>query len=72
MRAQIVLHHASGRRHEFDPADAGATAEARLRELTGRGFRAVAPDPNGDAGKIAREFGPQTEQVLSIPQPQLG
>ena len=72
MQVQIELDHAGDRRHEFDPADAGAAAEARLRELTGRGFRAVAPDSNGDADKILREFGPKTEQLLSIAQPQLG
>jgi len=36
--------------------------------LTIRGFRAVAPRPNGDAGKIVREFAPMTEQVLFIPR----
>jgi len=74
MHVQIVLDHTGDTRHEFDPADASAVAaaEARFRELTGKGFRAVAPGPNGDAGKIVREFDLKSEQVLFIPQLQGG
>jgi len=41
MHVQIVLDHTGDTRHEFDPADttALAAAEARFRDLTGKGFR---------------------------------
>ena len=35
-------------------------------------FVGVASGPNGDAGKIVREFDPKSEQVLFIPQLQGG
>jgi hypothetical protein len=74
MHVQIVLDHTGDTRHQFDPADATAVAaaEARFLELTGKGFRAVSPGPDGDAGKIVTEFDPKTEQVLFIPQLQGG
>ena len=74
MHVQIAPDHMGNARREFDPADATAVAaaEARFRELTIRGFRAVAPRPNGDAGKIVRDFAPMAEQVLIIPRLQGG
>jgi len=61
-------------RHEFDTADARsvALAEKRFRELTGKGFRAVALAKDGGSGKLLGRFDPQEEQTLFIPQLQGG
>jgi hypothetical protein len=61
-------------RHEFDNADsrAVALAEERFRDLTGKGFRAVALGRDGGPGKLVRKFDPQVEQTLFIPQLQGG
>ena len=44
MSRQIIMDSHGDTRHEFDPADAASVvgAEVRFRELTGKGFRAVA------------------------------
>ena len=44
MGVQIVMDRNGDTRHEFDASDATAIAlaEERFKELTGRGFRAVA------------------------------
>jgi len=44
MSIQIVMDRSGDTRHEFDAADSRAVrvAEERFRELTGKGFRAVA------------------------------
>jgi hypothetical protein len=61
-------------RHEFDAADASAVAlaERRFRELTGKGFRAVALGKDGAPGELKRTFDPTVEQTLFIPQLQGG
>jgi hypothetical protein len=61
-------------RHEFDAADASAVAlaERRFRELTGKGFRAVALGKDGDPGELLRTFDPTVEETLFIPQLQGG
>jgi hypothetical protein len=61
-------------RHEFDTADARAVAlaERRFRELTGKGFRAVALAKDGGPGRLLNRFDPQVEQTLFIPQLQGG
>jgi hypothetical protein len=61
-------------RHEFDSADARAVAlaERRFKELTGKGFRAVALAKDGGPGRLADKFDPQVEQTLFIPQLQGG
>jgi hypothetical protein len=61
-------------RHELDSADskAVALAEERFRDLTGKGFRAVALGRDGGPGKLVRKFDPQVEQTLFIPQLQGG
>jgi hypothetical protein len=43
MATQIVMDHTGDTRHQFDPADAAAVAEAevRFKELTGAGFTAA-------------------------------
>jgi hypothetical protein len=61
-------------RHEFDIADANAVglAEERFRQLTGKGFRAVALSGDGSPGKLVDKFDPNVEQTLFIPQLQGG
>jgi hypothetical protein len=61
-------------RHEFDATSdvALARAEDRFRELTSKGFRAVALGKNGAANSLMREFDPTVERTLFIPQLQGG
>jgi len=74
MGVQIVMDHTGDTRHEFDVADPRTIvrAEERFRELTGKGFRAVALGENGSPGALLRTFDPQVEQTLFIPQLQGG
>ena len=74
MAVQIVMDRTGDTRHEFDSADsrAVALAEERFRDLTGKGFRAVALGREGGPGKLVRKFDPQAEQTLFIPQLQGG
>jgi len=74
MGVQIVMDRSGDTRHEFDTADARsvALAEKRFRELTGKGFRAVALAKDGGSGKLLGRFDPQEEQTLFIPQLQGG
>ena len=74
MGVQIVMDHTGDTRHEFDASDAKAVARAeeRFRELTGKGFRAVALGKDGGPGKLVKTFDPQVEQTLFIPQLQGG
>jgi hypothetical protein len=69
MALHIVMDATGDTRHEFDAADAKALrrAEARFRELTGRGFRAVALHAGG-TGTLLRQFDPQVERTLFMPQ----
>jgi hypothetical protein len=61
-------------RHEFDLTDAKAVAlaEKRFKELTGKGFRAVALAKDGGPGRMLGRFDPEVEQTLFIPQLQGG
>lgn len=74
MGVQIVMDGTGDTRHEFDVADAQAVrlAEERFRELTSRGFRAVALSEDGSPGKLTRKFDPEVERTLFIPQLQGG
>ena len=74
MHAHIVMDRHGDTRHEFDPADTDALARAqkRFRELTGKGFRAVALRGDGESGTLLRQFDPKVEQTLFIPQLQGG
>jgi hypothetical protein len=74
MGVQIVMDGSGDTRHEFDVANLAsiATAEARFRELTGGGFRAVALGKNGGSGELIDKFHPEVEQTLFIPQLQGG
>jgi hypothetical protein len=70
MSIQIVMNRSGDTRHEFDKDDAMAVtlAEVRFRELTGKGFRAVALTNDGSPGHLMRDFDPNVEQTLFIPQ----
>lgn len=70
MAVQIVMDRNGDTRHQFDAADTAglAKAEERFRELTGRGFRAVALAEGGEAGQVVKEFDPTVEKTLFVPQ----
>ncbi len=70
MGVQIVMDRSGDTRHEFDVSDLAsmATAEGRFRELTGKGFRAVALRTNGGRGELIDKFDPKVEQTLFIPR----
>ena len=70
MGVQIVMDRSGDTRHEFDVSDLAsiATAELRFRDLTGKGFRAVALGTNGGPGELIDKFDPKVEQTLFIPQ----
>jgi hypothetical protein len=74
MGIQIVMDRSGDTRHEFDSADVKsvALAERRFKELTGKGFRAVALAKDGGPGRMVGRFDPQEEQTLFIPQLQGG
>lgn len=74
MRVQIVMDRSGDTRHEFDSADIAALARAenRFQDLTAKGFRAVALGKDGQRGQLLREFDPEVERTLFIPQLQGG
>lgn len=74
MSLHIVMDRSGDTRHEFDAADPKALrqAEERFRELTGKGFRAVALGKDGGPGRLVEKFDPTVEQTLFIPQLQGG
>ena len=69
MATQIVMDHTGDTRHQFDPADAAAVAEAeaRFKELTGAGFTA-AKRLDGGKNEVLRSFDPTAEETLFIPR----
>jgi hypothetical protein len=74
MAVQIVMDRTGDTRHEFDSTDQKALglAEERFRQLTGKGFRAVALGRDGGQGRLLRKFDREVEQTLFIPQLQGG
>ena len=68
MKTHIIMDRRGDTRHEFDAACPVALAEAeeRFRDLTGKGFRAVALGTDGKV--LMRRFDPEVEQTLFIPQ----
>jgi len=70
MSVQIVMDGSGDTRHEFDVSDLAsiALAEERFKELTGKGFQAVALGKNGGSGELIGKFDPKVEQTLFIPQ----
>ena len=74
MHVQIVMDCSGDTRHEFDPDDAAEIvhAEHRFRELTGKGFRAVALGKAGEPGRLMSKFDAEVDETLFIPQLQGG
>jgi hypothetical protein len=73
MATQIVMDHTGDTRHQFDPTDVSAVAEAerRFKELTGTGFTAAKRLGDGKT-TILRSFDPTAEETLLIPRLQGG
>jgi hypothetical protein len=73
MAMQIVMDATGDSRHEFNPADAAALAEAenRFKELTGAGFTAAARRSEGRS-ELIRNFDPAAEETVFFPRLQGG
>jgi hypothetical protein len=69
MATQIVMDHTGDTRHQFDPTDFGAVAEAerRFNELTGFGFIAAKRLDSGKS-EVVKNFDPTAEETLFIPR----
>ena len=68
MAKQIVMDATGDTRHEFDPADAAAVAEAwaRFKALTGAGFTAAVRRGAGTS-ELIRDFDPAANETCSFP-----
>jgi hypothetical protein len=73
MATQIVMDHSGDARHQFNPADVSAVAEAerRFKELTGSGFTASKRLDDGRS-EVVKSFDPTAEETLFIPRLQGG
>ena len=69
MHFQIVMDTSGDTRHQFDPADATAVAEAERRfgELIGAGFIAARRTGNGTS-ELVRRFDPAARETVFIPR----
>jgi hypothetical protein len=69
MAKQIVMNVTGDTRHEFDPADAAAVAEAstRFKELTGAGYTAAVRRGAG-ASELLRNFDPAADETVFFPR----
>ncbi len=69
MATQIVMDLNGDTRHHFTPtdADAVARAEARFKELTGKGFTAAVRTGPGEVMRIG-SFDPTAEETLFFPR----
>jgi hypothetical protein len=69
MRTQIVMDTSGDTRHQFNPDDATAVAEAEKRfvELTGAGFIAAKRTGNGTS-ELIRQFDPSAAETVFIPR----
>jgi hypothetical protein len=69
MHFQIVMDTSGDTRHQFDPADASAVAEAerRFSELIGTGFIAAKRTGNGTS-ELVRHFDPAAQETVFIPR----
>jgi hypothetical protein len=69
MARQIVMDKTGDTRHEFDPADMTALAEAerRFSQLTGAGFIA-AVRKDQDHSELVRSFDPSAEETIFFPR----
>jgi hypothetical protein len=73
MATQIIMDHTGDSRHQFNPTDAAAVAEAeaRFKKLTGAGFIAAKRLGEGKS-EVLRAFDPTAEETLFIPRLQGG
>ena len=69
MRLQIIMDTTGDTRHQFDPDDASAIAEAERRfgELVGAGYLAAKRTGNGTSERL-RQFDPTAQETLFIPR----
>jgi hypothetical protein len=69
MHLQIVMDVSGDTRHQFDPDDASAVAEAekRFRELVEAGFVAAKRTGNGTS-ELVRHFDPADQETVFIPR----
>jgi hypothetical protein len=69
MATQIVMDHTGDRRHQFDPRDVEAVAEAekRFMKLTGAGFTAAVRTEAGESCRVS-SFDPTAEETLFFPR----
>jgi len=66
---QIVMDYKGDTRHHFDANDAAelAKAEARFKELTGKGFTAAVRIASGEVSKL-NSFNPAAEETVFFPR----
>jgi hypothetical protein len=69
MRMQIVMDTSGDTRHQFDPDDPSAVAEAeiRFRNLTEAGFIAAKRTGSGTS-ELIREFDPTAQEIVFFPR----
>jgi hypothetical protein len=69
MVTQIVMDMTGDTRHEFNPGDAAAVAEAERRfyQLTGFGFTAAVRRGEGRS-ELIRSFDPAAEETIFYPR----
>ena len=69
MARQIVMDVTGDTRHEFDPADAAAVAEAsaRFNQLTDAGFTAAVRGGQGSS-ELVRRFDPAADETVFFPR----
>jgi hypothetical protein len=69
MATQVVLDQTGDSRHNFDPSDMGASAEAerRFNELTSIGFTAAVRIASGEI-EVRRAFDPTANETVFIPR----
>ena len=69
MARQIVMDVTGDTRHEFDPADASAVAEAsaRFNQLTDAGFTAAVRRGQGSS-ELVRQFDPAADETVFFPR----
>ena len=69
MAKHIVMDTTGDTRHEFDPSDATAVAEAwtRFKELTGAGYTAAVRRGAG-ASVLVRNFDPTADETVFFPR----
>jgi len=74
MNTHIIMDARGDTRHEFDASDVIAfeQAQQRFRELTEKGYRAVALGENGKPNSLLRDFDPAVKKTLFVPQLQGG